>query len=104
MSDTKINTLISDGIVKDIRKIDEIDEVGKNKSIFPNVCFVFALCVMIFADFLMFKSFNSWMSPLIIFLLEMFIIEILSKLLKISEAPIIIQILLRLIKDKGLEQ
>ncbi|MBR1735068.1 MAG: hypothetical protein IJ730_06470 [Alphaproteobacteria bacterium] len=83
--------------------IQHIEELSDNKSVFPNVAFVVALCLMIFSDFLMFKAFNNWMAPLVIFLLEMFIIEILGKLLKITEAPIIIRILLRLLKDKGLE-
>ncbi len=83
--------------------IESINQLTDNKSIFPNVCFVLAVCLMIFLDFLMFESFTTWMAPLIIFLLEMFIIEVLSKLLKINEAPIIIRILLHLLKDKGLE-
>ncbi|MBQ7674555.1 MAG: hypothetical protein IJT36_08660 [Alphaproteobacteria bacterium] len=83
--------------------IENINQISKNKSIFPNVCFVLALCFMIFVNFLMFRSFTTWMAPLVIFLLEMFIIEILSKLLKITEAPVIIRILLHLLKDKGLE-
>lgn len=91
-------------MVKDLKQLipNDINKDNNGKSIFYNLCFIFFLCIMIFFDFLMFKSFNTWMAPLIIFLLEVFILEILSKLLKITEAPIIIRLLLYIIKDKNI--
>lgn len=89
---------------EDLKEIipNKINKNSEKTNIFNCLCFIFFLCMIIFLDFLMFKSFNTWMSPLIIFLLEVFILEILSKLLKITEAPIIIRLLLYIIKDKNI--
>lgn len=88
-------------MTKELNKL--ILEKKQKGHVFRNLIFMLFLAIIILFDAFVFSEYSTWSAPVIIFVLELFIIEILAKILDISEAPVIIRILLYFIKDKQLD-
>ncbi len=85
------------------KELKQLIPVKKTEGhVFRSLLFLLLIGAIILFDAFVFAGYSTWSAPVIIFVLELFVVEILAKLLDISDAPIIIRILLYFIKDKQL--